>query len=99
MTTWGLIVIISLALALISMFLLLLLHRRLKEPYSHCFWKGFFVAFILVALVFTILRLAGITAQPLLFALPVALGTGSVTGLVLEFIRNRYPGKGFWEKC
>jgi hypothetical protein len=99
MTTWGLIVIISLALALLSMVLLMALHKRLKEPYSHCFWKGFFVAFVLVTLIFTALRLTGVITQPLLFGLPIALGTGSLTGLLLEFLRNRFRDQDFWTKC
>lgn len=91
--------IVSLVLALVSMFLLFLLHRRLKEPYSHCFWKGFFIAFLLMALIFIVLRLTGVMVQPLVLGLPVALGIGSLAGLLLEFLRNRFLDKDFWNRC
>ena len=99
MSTWGIIVIIALATALLSILALLWLQRRQKEPYSHCFWKGFLVAFIGVTVIFVTLQLTGIIQQAMLFGLPIAFGLGSLTGLITEIIRNKMTDKDYWKNC
>lgn len=81
------------------MILLVLLQRKKKEPYSHCFWKGFLIGFLLMAGILVALRLAGVIHMAMIFGLPIAFGAGCVTGLVTEIIRNRMMDKGFWKNC
>lgn len=99
MSPIALIVSLSLAVGLISMGLLLLLHRRNKEPYSHCFWKGFLVGFSGVALILVVLRLTGMLNMALIFGLPVAFAVGCLAGLFTEIVRNTMMHKGFWKNC
>lgn len=99
MSTWILIVLISLLVALLSLAVLAWIHLKAKAPYSQCFWKGFLVAFVLVTIVFVILRVTHVLPVSLVFGLPVALGMGSLTGLLAEVIRNRRMGKNFWKNC
>lgn len=99
MSTWILIVLISLLVALLSLAVLAWIHLKAKAPYSQCFWKGFLVAFVLVTVVFVILRVTHVLPVSLVFGLPVALCMGSLTGLLAEIIRNRMAGKNFWKNC
>lgn len=99
MSTWILIVLISLLVALLSLAVLAWIHMKAKAPYSQCFWKGFLVAFVLVTIVFVILRATHVLPVSLVFGLPVALCMGSLTGLLAEVIRNRMMGKNFWKNC
>ena len=99
MSPWGITVLVSLAIALFSMLALVYIRGRDRKNYSNCFWKGFFLSFLLTTAVFAILAATGRMRHSLILALPVALAVGSVGGLVLEFIRNRLMHKDFWKRC
>jgi hypothetical protein len=99
MSPLALTVTLSLAAGLSSMILLVLLHRKNNEPYSHCFWKGFLIGFLLVAGILVALRLTEMIHMAMIFGLPIAFGAGCVTGLFSEIIRNRMMDKGFWKNC
>jgi hypothetical protein len=99
MSIWGITVVIAVVIALFSILALLWLHRRRKEPYSHCFWKGFLAAFLGVTIIFATLRLTGVIHLAMLSGLPFAFGIGSLTGLITEIIRNKMTNKDFWKNC
>jgi hypothetical protein len=99
MSTWGLTVMIALAMALLSMLALLWIQKKQKEPYSNCFWKGFLVVFLLVIVVFVTLKMTGVIQKAMLYGLPIAFGAGSLAGLITEIVRNRLLNKNFWRKC
>jgi hypothetical protein len=99
MSTWGLTVMIALAVALLSMLALLWIQKKQKEPYSHCFWKGFLAAFLIIIVVFVALKMTGVVQKAMLYGLPIAFGAGSLAGLITEFVRNRFLNKDFWKKC
>lgn len=99
MSLWGVTVIISLVIALISMLALVYLRGKNRRPYSNCFWKGFLLAFLLTAAVFAVLAWTGRVEQYMIFGLPVALAVGSLAGLILEIIKNKMTDNNFWKNC
>jgi len=99
MSPWGITVIVSLAIALLSMLSLIFLRGRNRKNYSNCFWKGFFLAFVITSVVFAALASADLVKRPLILVLPVALAVGSLAGLLLEIIRNKLADRDFWKKC
>ena len=99
MSTWGITVIVSLVVAMISMGVLFWIQQKQKEPYSYCFWKGFLVVFLIVVIIFVALKITGHIQKAMFYGLPVAFGAGSLVGLLTEIVRNRLYKKGFWKNC